>query len=93
MQRTHKLKNEVDVLVVLRLQNLKQGDDVLVATEFAKEKDLAEGPLCVCSVCERVENLLERHCLLRLSIYRLPYDAVGLETCQRAGRAASQRIC
>ena len=72
----HVVEDEVDVLVVLRLQHVLQPDDVLVPRQPLQVHDLAEGALRVGGVLEGVEDLLEGDRLLVLLVDRLEDDGV-----------------
>ena len=78
--RLHELKNQVDITVVVRLEHIRQRDDVLVPLHLLQEHDLAKGPLRVGSVLEGVEDLLQRDNLLCPLVHRPPHDAVGALT-------------
>ena len=66
----HELEDEVEVPVVLRPVHVQQFDDVGVVGELLQEDDLAEGPLRVGLVAERVEDLLHSHHATRPIINR-----------------------
>ena len=72
----HVVEDEVDVLVVLRLQHVLQPDDVLVPRQPLQVHDLAEGALCVGRVLEGVKDLLQRDDPLGLLVDRLEDDGV-----------------
>jgi len=72
----HVVEDEVDVLVVLRLQHVLQPDDVLVPRQPLQVHDLAERALRVGGVLEGVEDLLEGDRLLVLLVDRLEDDGV-----------------
>jgi hypothetical protein len=57
----HEIKDHVEILVVLSLDDVKQPDDIFVAIEFLEEHDLPECALCICGIMERIEHLLQRH--------------------------------
>ena len=78
--RTHIVEHKVDVLVVLRTDNVQQPDDVVVATELLEVHDLTERALGVRGVAEGVETLLERYRVAGTAVHGFPHDAVGLGT-------------
>ena len=73
----HCFEHEVDVLVVLRPDNILQPDDVLVVPQFLQEEDLAESALRVCRVLKGIEILLESDCVAIALVRGLPDDPVG----------------
>lgn len=76
--RTHVLKEEVDVLVVIGLHDVKKSNNVLVVSELLQEDDLAEGALGVRGVLKGAEDLLQGEDLVCLLVLNLPDNAVGL---------------
>lgn len=74
--RLHEIEHHVQVLVVLRLDDVAQANDVLVPVQFLQEHHLAERPLRVRRIVERVEHFLQRDYLLRLLAERLPHDPI-----------------
>ena len=77
--RTHALKEEVDVLIVVGLHHVEEGDDVVMVRELLQEDDLAECALRVGGVLERAKDLLEGEDLLGLLVLDLPHNAVSLK--------------
>lgn len=73
----HKIEDKVDIAVVFCADNVLKADDILVAVQFLKEDDLAERPLSISSVLERIEVLLKSHDLLCLLVDCLPNDTVS----------------
>ena len=51
--------------------------DLVVAAELLEVHDLAERPLRVRAVPERVEALLQRHDVVRPLLHGLPHDPIG----------------
>mmetsp|Transcript_53348 Transcript_53348/g.108529 ORF Transcript_53348/g.108529 Transcript_53348/m.108529 type:complete len:356 (+) Transcript_53348:57-1124(+) len=75
--RFHIVEHKVDVLVVLRTDNVQQPDDVVVATELLEVHDLTERALGVRGVAEGVEALLERYRVAGTAVHGFPHNAVG----------------
>jgi hypothetical protein len=73
----HEVEDEVDVPVVFGADHVLEADDVLVAVQFLQEDDLAERPLGVCCVLERVEVLLKRHDVFSLLINCFPNNTIS----------------
>lgn len=80
----HEVEHQVNVLVVLRFQDVEQRDYVGVSVEFLQEDDLdvrwrylSVGALRIGGVLESVEDFLEGHCLTCLLVYCLPDHPVG----------------
>ena len=71
------LKDEVDVAVVVGLHDVEERDDVLVPTHLLQEHHLAEGPLRIRRVLERIKDLLERDDVLGLLVLGAPHDTIG----------------
>ena len=71
------VEGEVDVAVVLGLDDVLEPDDVLVAAELLEVHDLAERPLRVRRIAERVEALLQSDDVVAPLLHGLPDDAVG----------------
>ena len=74
--RLHVVEYDVDVLVVVGADVVELLDDVLVV-QLREEDDLAEGPLGIGGVVEGIEDLLHRHNLVPLPVYRLSDHSVG----------------
>ena len=72
----HELKDEVDVLVVLGLEQVLEADDVLVVAHLLQKDHLAERPLRVRRVLERVEDLFQRDDRLCLPVDCLPHHTI-----------------
>lgn len=80
LPRTHILKRQVNVAIVLRLVHIQHANDVLMSAQLLQELDLAERALRIRRILERIENLLQCDGIARLAIDRLPYDSVGLSS-------------
>lgn len=87
-RRTHVLKHQVDVLIIIGLHHLEEVDDVIVLAQLLKEDDLTVCALRIGGVLESVEDLLQGNGLLSLLIHRLPHNAIGLPREQKLRCAA-----
>ena len=74
--RLHEFKHKIDIAVIVRLEHVRQRDNVLVSLHFLKEHHLTEGSLRVGGVLKRIKNLLERDHLLGPFVRRPPHNAV-----------------
>ena len=74
--RLHEFKHKIDIAVIVRLEHVRQRDNVLVSLHLLKEHDLAKGPLGVGRVLEGVKDLLESDHLLCPLVHCPPHDAV-----------------
>lgn len=76
--RTHVVKHEIDIAVVLSTNNVKKTNHVLVAGKLLQIHDLTKGALRIGGVTKGIETFFERHHLPRPLVCRLPYNAVRL---------------
>ena len=72
----HVVEYEINVLVVARLEDILQANDVLVACQPLQIHDLTKGALRVCCILEGPKDLLDRNCRPRLLVDGLVYDGV-----------------
>ena len=79
---------ETDLHAAIRA-NILQLHDILVLAHLLEEDDLPVRPLRVGRVLEGVEDLLQRHHLLRLLVHRFPHYAV--RACDEARRRQHAR--
>ena len=73
----HELEDEVDIPVIVCLEDVVEGNYVLVATHVLEEHDFTKCALCICRILERVEYLLQSDRLLVFLVERLPNNPVG----------------
>lgn len=72
----HVFEYEIDVFVVLGSEHVEQFYYVGVV-ELVQQSDLSECSLGVCRVLERIKDLFETDCGLRLFVYGFPDVSVG----------------
>ena len=84
-RRTHEIKDEVNVSVILSAHNIQETDDVVVTCELLQVHDLAKSALRVGRVSERVKALFERDDCARLLVHSLPHNAVRLRAKKDGG--------
>jgi len=73
----HEVKNEVDISVVFRSDDILESNDVLVADELLQEDNLTERPLCVSRVLKGVKVLFDSNNLLCALVNSFPDNTVG----------------
>ena len=74
--RVHKVKDKVNVAVVLGADDVLQSNNVFVPGEFLQENNFSKSSLCVGRILKCVEILFERHNLFCPFVDCLPNDAV-----------------
>lgn len=74
--RLHVVKHHVDILIVLRFNDIQQSYDILMPVEFLQEHDLPEGPLGIGCIVKGVEDLFNRDHLFIFLIDGLPDDPI-----------------
>lgn len=73
----HKVKNQVDVSVVLCSDDILKSNDVFVTCQLLQENDLSECPLGICSILECIEILLQCYDVLGFFINGLPDNSIS----------------
>jgi hypothetical protein len=73
----HKVKDQVNIAVVLGSDHILQDDDVFVSRQLLKENNFSEGALGICCVLERIKILLKRYDSLGALVNGLPNNSVS----------------
>lgn len=76
-EHTHKLKNQVNVIVIFSLQHVQQSNYILMM-QILQKHNLTISSLCICCILEGIKNLLQCNSLTCLFICSLPYNTIGL---------------
>lgn len=76
----HKIKHQVQVLIVLGLDDVEESNYVIVAIELLQEHDFAECSLRISCIMKGVEYFFEGYDSLELAVDGLPHNTVGTLT-------------
>jgi hypothetical protein len=57
----HIIEHKVEIFVILRLDNIEQPDDILMAIKFLKEHHFTECALCISCVMKSIEHFLKSY--------------------------------
>lgn len=73
----HKIKHEIEVLIILGFDYVDQSNYIIVAIELLKKHDLSECSLGICGIVKGIENLFQGDNTFQSSIDCFPDDAVS----------------
>ena len=76
----HKIKDEIQILIVLGFDNVEKSYDIIMAIELLKEHDLAECSLCISCIMKGVEYFFEGYDSFEFAVDGLPHYTVSALT-------------
>jgi hypothetical protein len=75
--RLHEIEHQVQILVIFRLNDILQSDDISMVSHLLQEHNFPESALGISSIMESIEYLLQGNSLLSLLIACFPDYSVS----------------